>query len=280
MTFSLSKITLGAVGAAMLLAAAPSFAVVQTFATYSSTSGNRNFRLVNTGSSSNRTVDANIFTIATPASTTAGATPVQFSFLSTTLAPVSPYVTNISALYTFNGTIAKNSGAGVPLSGGFNQAGLSGTFLFVTTSAITVGGPDFLPHTYVAGSVLLGGSFTAGSFSGTIGNSAGSSTASGTSGSTISFYSDFLDFTSVVDLDRVQSLSGVTQVFAKHAKNNGSLKSFSGVVGGQFSSNPIPIVNYLAPVSNVPEPESWALMVIGFGMLGVASRRRKAVVAA
>lgn len=30
----------------------------------------------------------------------------------------------------------------------------------------------------------------------------------------------------------------------------------------------------------VPEPQSWALMIVGFGLVGVAARRRKAVVAA
>jgi hypothetical protein len=32
--------------------------------------------------------------------------------------------------------------------------------------------------------------------------------------------------------------------------------------------------------STIPEPESWALMLLGFGMLGVSMRRRKSVVAA
>ncbi len=32
-------------------------------------------------------------------------------------------------------------------------------------------------------------------------------------------------------------------------------------------------------VTSVPEPASWALLIVGFGMVGVAARRRKAVVA-
>lgn len=30
----------------------------------------------------------------------------------------------------------------------------------------------------------------------------------------------------------------------------------------------------------VPEPQTWALMIVGFGLVGVAARRRKAIVAA
>jgi hypothetical protein len=32
--------------------------------------------------------------------------------------------------------------------------------------------------------------------------------------------------------------------------------------------------------SSVPEPQSWALMIVGFGLVGGASRRRKAALAA
>ncbi len=35
-----------------------------------------------------------------------------------------------------------------------------------------------------------------------------------------------------------------------------------------------------APVSGVPEPSTWAMLVAGFGLVGFASRRRKAAVAA
>ncbi len=287
MTLLLSKITLGAVAATMLLAATPSFAVVQTFATFSSPTGDRNLRYLSSGSQGSRTTDATVFTIATPTSTTLGATAVQFSFLSSALGPIAPFVTNVNALYTFSGVVAKGSGAGIPTSGPFSQTGFSsGAFSFVTTSAITLTGPSFVPTTYSAGSLLLGGSFTNGQITGVIGATSGGIAASGTVGPTISLTSDFLDFTNVMQLDLAQSLTAVLAPrgrpvgFQKNNGNNGSITNFTAVVGGQFSSDPLPIQNFLVPPSNVPEPQSWALMVIGFGMLGVASRRRKAVVAA
>ena len=36
----------------------------------------------------------------------------------------------------------------------------------------------------------------------------------------------------------------------------------------------------IGPGPGVPEPASWALMIAGFGMVGTALRRRKAVLAA
>jgi hypothetical protein len=36
----------------------------------------------------------------------------------------------------------------------------------------------------------------------------------------------------------------------------------------------------LAPAPGVPEPQTWAMLVVGFGLVGVSARRRKAAVAA
>ncbi len=39
------------------------------------------------------------------------------------------------------------------------------------------------------------------------------------------------------------------------------------------------IVPPASPVGAVPEPATWAMMVIGFGVVGVARRRRRSVAA-
>lgn len=44
--------------------------------------------------------------------------------------------------------------------------------------------------------------------------------------------------------------------------------------------NFVTATNYAFRVGGVPEPESWALMVIGFGVVGASMRRRSTVVAA
>lgn len=255
-----------------VLVATPAAAVVQTFATFTAATSAKNYRFVNLGNSARRTADANVYTTSTATATTPGAAAVKFSFLIPALAP---FVTDVNALYTLNATIAKNSP--VSSSGLFNQTGLSGTFSFITTSAITVSGPSFITHTYAVGSNLLSGVFSGGDIVGNIGGTSGSSFASGLSGTNITFTSDFLDFTNAVSLDRATSLTAVGPQFSKHGGINGALSSFRAVTGGQFSSDPVPVVNFLAVV---PEPSSWAMMVIGFGLVGVSIRRRKVVIAA
>ncbi len=260
------------VGAALSVAA-PANAVVSTFATFSSKTAARDVSFVNSGNSVNRLTDARFFTSLN--GTTASAVAVNFSFLIPSLAP---YVTNVTALYTYNATVAKGSPIASGVSGSpFNQMNLSGSFSFVTTSAITLTGPNFTPHTYAAGSNLLSGTFTAGNIVGTLGGTAGSTFASSVSGGVLVFTSDFLDFTNVVELDRATSLTSVNPKFSKHGGANGALANFRAVVGGQFSSDPVPVVNFIRAV---PEPQSWVMMIAGFGMVGFAARRRTRAIAA
>lgn len=254
-----------------LVATAPAAAVVQTFATFSASTLAKNYRLVNSGNSAHRTEDATVYTTST-GNSGPGAAKVKFSYL---IPALTPFVTDVDALYTLNGTIAKNSP--IAAIGPFDQTGFSGTFSFLTTTAITVSGPGFITHTYAAGSNLLSGVFSGGTIVGNIGGTSGASFASGLSGTTISFTSDFLDFSHVNSLDRATSLTATRAPFSKHLGANGALSSFRAVTGGQFSSDPVPIVNFTAAV---PEPASWALMMVGFGLVGVSVRRRQRSVVA
>lgn len=261
-----SALTAAIVLGAGILQATPAAAVVETFATYSAATSARNVRFVNVGNSASRTRDATMYTTSTGTSNVPGAAAVKFSFL---IPSLSTFVTGVDALYTLNVDVAKNSA--VNASGVFVQGGLTGSFSFITTQAITLTGPLFETVTFAAGSNLLSGVFTAGNLIGNIGSSAGSSFASGVNGGTITFTSDFLDFTDVLNLDRAQSLTAVSPLFSRHAGANNALSSFRAVAGGQFSSDPLPTVNFLRPV---PEPETWAMMLVGFGLIGFAARRR------
>ena len=268
MTF---KIALAAgAAAAAFVATAPAGAVITTFATFSALSSDDNFRYVNSGNSAVRTNDATFYSTATKNSTSPGSVNVRFSFLEPEFAA---YVTNITAKFTLTGSVAKGSPASA-VGSYVVQPNVGGSFSFVTTAPITVGGPFFVPHTYATGSVLLSGTFTNGTISGatTSGSAADSSV---TAGSTVTFASDFLDFTPVNERDLSISLTSILPNLAPATGVNKALKGFRAVAGGQFSSDPAPLINGI-----VPEPGVWVMMIAGFGLVGVSARRRGRVVTA
>jgi hypothetical protein len=100
-------------------------------------------------------------------------------------------------------------------------------------------------------------------------NGDGSFTFKSNADSVITFSSDFLDFTNVVDKDFSFSFSGASPTFSSTLGSSGRSTSFSG--SGTFASDPAPLV-----VGGVPEPASWAMMLGGFGLLGLSLRNRKA----
>ncbi|KAB7646610.1 PEPxxWA-CTERM sorting domain-containing protein [Polymorphobacter fuscus] len=177
-------------------------------------------------------------------------------------------VNNISAVYTMNAVVAKDSPVLV-LGNAYIQPGLSGSFSFVSTSDITISGPGLITTTYAAGSNLLSGTFSGGNVVTNRFGSSGASFASGINGSDISFTSDFLTIDAMAQLDRATSLTAIAPTAFTAA--NGALRSFRAVTGGQFSAEPNPI-----PAAEiVPEPASWAMLIAGFSLVGVAMRRRK-----
>lgn len=100
-------------------------------------------------------------------------------------------------------------------------------------------------------------------------NGSGSFTFKSNADSVITFTSDFLDFTNVVDKDFSFSFSGASPTFSAAVGSSSRNLAFSG--SGTFASDPAPLV-----VGGVPEPASWALMLGGFGLLGMTLRTRKA----
>lgn len=260
-----------ALGSALAFAA-PASAVVTTFATFSAQNSDANLRYVNAGNSVSRSADASIYTTASATGTTPASALVRFSFLQSAFV-TDPAIQNITAIFTLRAMVARNTPTSTVMFGNstfFDQPGISGSFSFLTKSAITLAGPNFVPHTYAAGSNLLSAAFTGMDISGKISGSSGADNASTLGGDTINFTSDFLDFTHVADLDLGMTLTSVAPTFLVATGANKALKSFRTNASGQFSSDPAPIINGLA----VPEPASWALMIAGFGGVGVMLRRR------
>ncbi len=258
------KPLLFAAALAAVTAASPAAAVLTTFATFSPLGGT-NVRFVNSGTSAGRTTDAVYYTTTTPTSSVAGRVDVNFNFINTVLAP---FVDNVTASYRLDAVVAKNSPV-LTLGTTYIQPGLSGTFSFLSTSAITVTGPGFVTTTYAAGSNLLSGTFTGGSLVASRLGTSGATFASGTIGTNISFTSDFLSFSALSELDRATSLTAISP--ASFPAANGALRSFRAVTNGQFSADPKPTA---LAATVVPEPATWALLMIGFGMVGAAARSR------
>ena len=100
-------------------------------------------------------------------------------------------------------------------------------------------------------------------------NGSGSFTFQSNASSVITFTSDFLDFTNMLDKDFSFSFSGASPSFSATLGSSSRNIAFSG--SGTFASDPAPLV-----VGGVPEPASWALMLGGFGLLGATLRTRKA----
>ena len=257
----------------VVVAIAPASAVVSTFATFSAPTTAANIRYVNSGNGTGRAQDAVVFSTSTATSATKGSVDVRFSFVQPELAA---YVTNVTAAFTLDGTIAKNTPTTLTVIPGFGtffvQTGFTGTMTFLSKTDIIVDAPNFAYHKYDAGSNLLTVTFSKATFSGKIGDSTGSSNESSTLPSVLTFTSDFLDFSPTVLRDGSLALTSTAPVFGVGTGANKALKSFRSNMGGQFSSDPAPLINGLLVV---PEPEIWGLMVVGFGLVGLQVRRRK-----
>lgn len=235
-------------------------AAVTTFATFSALGGD-NFYFQN-ASPSNTSADSSFFTIPTSSSTTAGTAQVDFSFINLGTAydsAVDNVVANLT--WTSSSTTAAQTAFGQAI-----QSGIGGQFVITSTAPITLDG-----KTYAAGSVLLAGTFSGGTLSGAVGSSSGGFDVSNGSGGALTFTSDFLKFAPAASLGSALNFtSGETSTGAGLSSldyGSDALESFSMDAGGSFSSVP-------EPNSAVPEPASWAMIILGMGLMGSVLRRR------
>ena len=76
----------------------------------------------------------------------------------------------------------------------------------------------------------------------------------------------------------LSATAGASDTFASFGGSGGGGGSLQGVLAPPVSNLPgiTPDTGTTGPVSGVPEPESWALMIIGFGLSGSALRWRGA----
>ena len=256
----IKTVTAAAIALGAIAAAAPASAVVTTFAQFQAigTKGQTYWKNDLSGSLG---TGGSIYTTNTPTSTTPGSRLVSFSLVQPSIAP---YVTNVNATYTL---LASVTNTPAQLSSGFLiQPGIAGSFSFKSNTAITIGST-----TYAAGSNLLSGTFTQAAIFGPRLGTAGSFSSSTTSGATITYTSDFLSFAPSVDRDfsiSLTSIASALQAVPTNGNPTRALRTFRAFSTGSFSSDPAPIV------TAVPEPAVWGLMIVGFGMVGLQTRRR------
>lgn len=251
-----SRLALTAVVALAGFAAAPAHAVLTTFANFTGLDANSGIRFQNSAVDNVSGTSGSLYTI-NPVSNAPGVRDVSFSFL---IPGLSTQVNNVNAAFTLFASTASPA----QTFGAFTlQSGLTGGFQFLTTSAITVGS-----RVYAAGSNLLSGTFNDVSISGQTNATAASYNGSTSAGATITYTSDFVRFAPASDYDLSISLTSLSPML--FANPGSALRSFEAYSTGSFSSDPAPLLG------GVPEPSVWAMLVIGFGLVGFQVRRRKA----
>jgi hypothetical protein len=252
--------------AALLLSATPAVADVETFATFTSITPIKNIRFVNSGTSASRTTNAQVYTTSSATANAPGTAKVYFSFLQDGL---SSFINNVVADYTLTATVARGQSAG-EFGSVLIQPLISGTMTFRSTSVITLTSPYFHTTTYQAGANLLTVEFGT-SMTGNRNGSTTTLSGSTAAGNAIAFSSDFLDFSNVSNADLSTTFSALSNLLQINASTaNSSLSTFRATAGGQFSSDPAPLV-----LDVLPEPLSWVMMVTGFAMLGTAIRHQQ-----
>jgi hypothetical protein len=267
------KLALTAIAVGGIAAATPSYAVVTTFADFSATSQARNMRWQKVGANNGA-----IFTTSTGTANVPGNVNVKFSFLQSYFTS-NNIAQSVNAVFFLSGTTTADPAMQtalptVPPTTYLTQAIDSLTFSFKSTAPITVGNV-----TYPAGSNLLSGTVVSNStIGGVSGGFSAGLTNSTAGGNTVTYTSDFLDFSNTVNRSFSISLDALLATVGSPPVNKGlnaapgqSTSSFRATATGSFSSDPAPIINA------VPEPAVWGMMIAGFGVVGFQSRRRRSI---
>lgn len=160
-------------------------------------------------------------------------------------------------------TISATSSGAATLSGPNNnriQQNLTGGLIrFTSLAPVTINGDT--------GTNVLTVAFTGGQLNGRVGDSSLSFQAS-EPGDLISYSSSFYDFSNTLDDNFAFSFTSVNPTAG--TTGNGAarrLRAFTASSTATFAT------------SIVPEPATWAMLIVGFGMVGFASRRRRALAA-
>lgn len=240
----LKSVYAAAFAAATIMLPTSASAVVTTFATVTTDARASNTLWTQDGSG------GALVSTSTDTATTAGTASVRFSFINT---PELAAISNVSSLFQINATAPSGNPAS-SVGPALVQGGMNGTFSFINTSAITIG-----DTTFAAGSNLLTGIFTGGSITGLAGGNAASFTAS-----SVTFTSDFINLSGVTSSSFAIALDNATPAIT--ATPGTALDGFRARATGSFSADDL-------VAGAIPEPGSWMMLIVGFGLAGIALRR-------
>jgi len=177
-----------------------------------------------------------------------------------------PGLSSLPALFTLTAAPATADDPAGTAFGDVFQQNLSGAFSFIYTGStpFVVGA-----HTYDTGANLLSGTFSGAEIVGPNFGSTASVQDAVLSGGTVNYTSDVIAFASTGDKGVSLELTSALPFFGATPGN--SLSSFTAVSTGSFSAD----INSIGG-AGVPEPATWAAMLVGFGALGAVARRNRA----
>lgn len=175
------------------------------------------------------------------------------------------FVSGVAAQMTFAGTgtsFAVNNSGNI-----WSQAFTGGTVSFTSAVAFVLGSTA-----YAAGSNILSLTFTGGEMTATVPGTAGNALVSIPGDGFSNVTSDFLSFPPTQLTDFSISLANVVPGFCIGACGIGGQQSvrfqnFTARGSGDFTAT-------------IPEPGTWLMLIVGFGMVGFAARRRQVAAAA
>jgi hypothetical protein len=245
------NLMLAATALASVLASVPAAAVQEVFARIELLDADRNFSF---GRISGATAAFN--TTATPVGGL-GAADIRFSLVGSSV-PLS-----VVANFLLTGNTVDAIGVN---SGPYTQEIDSLSFNITARTAFC-----WTTICFNVGDSLLSGTVLNSTITGTLGVTNALFSGATASGSTISYSSPLISFNPGSQHSFNFDLLNMSRSIGQSAT---ALGSFRSTISGTFSTD------QGAAAFNVPEPGTWALMIIGMGLVGVARRRRRNVVTA